>query len=47
MAIFGKVVKLRERERHGVDLGVTQRSFIDYRLSIIDVDFPMLYIKFG
>ena len=26
---------------------VTQRSFIDYRLSIIDIDFPMLYTKFG
>ena len=24
---------------------VTHRSFIDYRLSIIDIDFPMLYSK--
>ena len=34
------IVKLREREGHRVDQEVTQRSFIDYRLSIIDIDFP-------
>ena len=31
----------------GTTQEVTQRSFIDYRLSIIDIDFPMLYTKFG
>ena len=44
---MGEIVKLREMEGHKVDQEVTQRSFIDYRLSIIDIDFPMLYTKFG
>ena len=35
------VVKLREKEGHRVDSG-SLRSFNDYRLSIIDIDFPML-----
>ena len=33
-------VKLREREGHGVDSGSQTKVIIDYRLSIIDIDFP-------
>ena len=34
------IVKLREREGQGIDPERSLKPFIDYRLSIIDINFP-------
>ena len=38
------IVKLRERKGQGIDSERSLKSLIDYRLSIIDINFPEAFI---